>query len=528
MNQAVLEEPVVQRMNQSSLLLIRRALISVSDKREVVELARALKMFGVEIISTGGTAAALREQGIEVTSVSEVTGFPEILDGRVKTLHPGIHAGLLAASDNPDHVAQLDEHGIKPIDLLVVNLYPFEQTVSREPVSLQEAIEQIDIGGPAMVRAAAKNYRHTAVVVNPRRYDSLIQELKEHEGAITEATRSNLARDAFRHTAQYDAAIATYLDGVHSTEKMPDFLSLTMRKGLDLRYGENPHQPAAFYGEFSKSFEKLHGKDLSYNNLLDMNAAIALCEEFSEPTVVIIKHNNPCGVGSGANLVEAYRKALATDAKSAFGGIIAVNRSLDENAARALHDLFTEIIIAPEFSKNSLALLTKKKDRRLVAQKERVRSVRDVRSALGGWLVQESDNRVLEKNDLKVVTKRSPTEQEIKAMLFAWSVAKHVKSNAIIYAREDRTLGIGAGQMSRVDSSKIAALKALEAGLELKGCAVASDAFFPFADGLLEAVKVGATAVIQPGGSVRDAEVIAAADENNIAMVFTGVRHFRH
>ncbi|HEX9828633.1 MAG TPA: bifunctional phosphoribosylaminoimidazolecarboxamide formyltransferase/IMP cyclohydrolase [Bacteroidota bacterium] len=511
-------------------LTIRRALVSVSDKRGIVEFAKGLAEFGVEIISTGGTYTALNEAGVAVKQVSEVTGFPEILDGRVKTLHPFIHAGLLAVLDNPKHVQQLNEHNIAPIDLLVVNLYPFEETIAKEDVRLEDAIEQIDIGGPAMVRAAAKNYRHTAVVVNPYRYGVLLEELREHGGAVSAQTRFDLASEAFAHTAQYDTLVSSFLESFNPKRDMPEKFVVSYSKAMTLRYGENPHQSAALYGKFDQYFQKLHGKELSFNNILDINAAAQLCAEFDEPTAVIIKHNNPCGVGSGDTLPQAYQKALETDKKSAFGGIVCVNKPLDLTTAEALNELFLEVIIAPEYMPRVLDLLMRKKDRRLMTQSANLRKINDydMRTVAGGVLVQDPDKHRMYADQLKTVTKRKPTDDEIRALLFAWKIAKHVKSNAIIYARGDRTLGVGAGQMSRVDSSRIAALKAADAGLDLQGSAVASDAFFPFADGLLEAVKVGATAVIQPGGSVRDEEVIKAADDNNVAMVFTGIRHFRH
>jgi phosphoribosylaminoimidazolecarboxamide formyltransferase/IMP cyclohydrolase len=512
------------------LLKIRRALISVSDKKGIVEFAKGLKEFGIEIISTGGTFTALKNAGIDVKSVSDVTGFPEILDGRVKTLHPIIHGGILAVLDNPSHREQLQKHNIEPIDLVVVNLYPFEQTIAVEHVKLDEAIEQIDIGGPAMVRSSSKNFKHTAVVVNPNLYGVVLEEMREHDGALTVQTRFQLACRAFQHTAHYDSVIASYLAGLAPQNTLPDSITLSLMKEQPMRYGENPHQSAALYGKFGEHFQKLHGKELSYNNILDINAAALLCAEFDEPTVVIVKHNNPCGVASDAILVEAYKKALATDTKSAFGGIVCVNRPLDRTTAEAINEIFTEVVIAPEYERGVLELLTKKKDRRLMKQIFNLRKVRelDIRTVVGGMLVQEPDQHRIHPSELKVVTKRQPTDEEMQALLFAWRIAKHVKSNAIVYTLGDRTLGIGAGQMSRVDSSKIAAMKATDAGFDLHGCAVSSDAFFPFADGLLEAVKVGATAVIQPGGSVRDEEVIKAADEHGVAMVFTGIRHFRH
>ena len=486
---------------------------------------------GIELISTGGTHAALRQSGIEVTSVSEVTGFPEILDGRVKTLHPRIHAGLLAVGDNLAHGEQLKEHQIVPIDMLVVNLYPFEETVARSGVTLPEAVEQIDIGGPAMVRAAAKNYRHKVVVVNPDRYPAILEELRSGGGAVSEETCFSLAREVFRHTSAYDGAIAAYLDRTAaSDDRLPEVFLASLRKEQDLRYGENPHQRGALYGSFGSLFEQLHGKELSYNNIVDIAAAALLVTEFDEPTAAIIKHTNPCGVGSGPTLAEAYARALATDPKSAFGGIIAVNCTLDPAAAEKMNEIFTEVIVAPAFADGALALLKKKKDRRLMrlTANLRARSHAEIRSVPGGLLVQEADRARIDPAALKVVTRRAPTPEELRAMLYAWRVAKHVKSNAIVYATVDRTIGVGAGQMSRVDSAKLAAMKAAEAGLSLQGTAVASDAFFPFADGLLEAVKAGSTAVIQPGGSIRDDEVVRAADDHGLAMVFTGIRHFKH
>ena len=510
-------------------LTVRRALVSVSDKEGIVGLAQRLQALGVELISTGGTSKALRDAGISVTPISDVTGFPEILDGRVKTLHPNIHAGLLAVSDNPDHVDQLARHGIRPIDLLIVNLYPFESTVRRPGVSLNEGIENIDIGGPAMVRASAKNYRHTAVVVSPERYENVLNELETHDGALSEETRFSLACEAFSHTAHYDAAIARYLGSQKRTDPLPETLTIVEPLAFCLRYGENPHQSGSFYGDPSSSFEKLHGKDLSYNNILDLQSAVSLCADFDQPAVVIVKHNNPCGAAIGTDLRDAYHKALATDPKSAFGGIVALNRPVDLGLADIMNELFLEVIAAPGFEPEALDVLRKKKDRRLLRlAASRFEAGLDVRSAFGGFLVQTPDTRRISATDVKTVTTNKPTNDELAALLFAWSVAKHVRSNAIVYARADRTLGIGAGQMSRIDSSRIAALKAGEAGLDLKGCAVASDAFFPFADGLMEAVNVGATAVIQPGGSVRDQEVIDAANAHGISMVFTGIRHFRH
>jgi phosphoribosylaminoimidazolecarboxamide formyltransferase / IMP cyclohydrolase len=509
---------------------IRRALVSVSDKRGLLEFARGLRAHGVTIISTGGTLAHLRANGIEAIAVSDVTGFPEILDGRVKTLHPKIHGGLLALGDNPAHLAQLAEHGIEPIDLVVVNLYPFAATVAREGVTLPEAVEQIDIGGPTMLRSAAKNYRFTAVVVNPDRYDAILAEMNAGNGSIGEATCFALAREVFRHTSRYDAAIVEYLDGIAEPGVLPALFHLSLAKEQELRYGENPHQHGALYGSFGEAFEKLHGKELSFNNIVDLSAAAQLVAEFDEPTVAIIKHTNPCGVGSAPTLAEAYAKAFATDGKSPYGGIIAVNRVLDLEAAEKMNEIFTEVIIAPEFAPGVLAFLQKKKDRRIIRLRVdlRRRTGPDVRSVPGGILVQQSDSGLATAEGFRVVTERSPSEEEVPALRFAWRVAKHVKSNAIVYAAADRTLGVGAGQMSRFDSARIAAMKAKDAGIDLRGSAAASDAFFPFADGLLEAVHAGSTAVIQPGGSIRDEEVIAAANEHRIAMVVTGTRHFRH
>ncbi|HTK81036.1 MAG TPA: bifunctional phosphoribosylaminoimidazolecarboxamide formyltransferase/IMP cyclohydrolase [Bacteroidota bacterium] len=512
-----------------NLRTIHRALISVSDKTGIVEFAGRLQRWNIEIISTGGTLKTLREAGVTAISISEVTGFPEILDGRVKTLHPSIHGGLLAVEDNPAHTEQLAELKIQPIDMVVANLYPFEQTIARSGVPLDEAIEQIDIGGPTMLRSAAKNFKYKTVVVNPRNYGTILTEMEEHNGAVSEETRFALAKEVFTHTSHYDTVIARYFTSMNgASAPLPEAFTLSVRKAEELRYGENPHQKAALYGDFNTIFEKLHGKELSYNNIVDLQAAAALVGDFTEPTVAIIKHTNPCGVGSGSTLTEAYSKAFATDTKSAFGGIVAVNRPLDLEAAHLIDKVFTEVIIAPGYEPGVLEFLQKKKDRRLIRQTKSLSSQLNVKDVAGGLLVQTADDINLIPNQLKVVTDRQPTPDEHKSMLFAWTVAKHVKSNAIVYARADRTIGVGAGQMSRFDSSRIAVMKAGEMGLDLAGTSVASDAFFPFADGLLEAVKAGATSVIQPGGSVRDAEVITAANDNKIAMVFTGIRHFKH
>ncbi|MBP1654547.1 MAG: phosphoribosylaminoimidazolecarboxamide formyltransferase/IMP cyclohydrolase [Bacteroidetes bacterium] len=513
------------------MTIIQRALISVSDKTGLVDFARGLRGFGVELISTGGTLKFLAANGIEATAVSAVTGFPEILDGRVKTLHPKIHGGLLARMDDPAHRDQIAAQGILPIEMVVVNLYPFEQTVAKEGVALSEAVEQIDIGGPAMLRSAAKNYRHRAVVVAPSSYAAILEEMRTTGGAVSEETCFALAREVFAHTSRYDAAIAGYLANRAAPQgAFPVLFQRSAARELELRYGENPHQRGALYGEFGKLFEKLHGKELSFNNIVDLSAAALLVAEFDEPTVAIVKHTNPCGVGSGPTLAEAYAKAFATDTKSPFGGIIAVNRPLDVEAAQKISEIFTEVLLAPEFPAPVLESLRKKKDRRLIRVAGDVRAAvgHDIRSVPGGLLVQEPDSGRAAAEDFRVVTRRQPTDAEVASLRFAWRVAKHVKSNAIVYAAADRTLGIGAGQMSRVDSARIAALKARDAGIDLHGSAVASDAFFPFPDGLLEAVHAGSTAVIQPGGSIRDDEVIRTADDNNIAMVFTGRRHFRH
>jgi phosphoribosylaminoimidazolecarboxamide formyltransferase/IMP cyclohydrolase len=495
----------------------------------------------VEIISTGGTARSLKDAGIPVIEIGEHTGFPEMMDGRVKTLHPKVHGGLLYIRGNAEHEAAAKQHGIKPIDLVVVNLYPFEQTIAKPGVKLHEAIENIDIGGPSMLRSAAKNHASVTVVVDPADYAAVIREMKENEGDTTLAFRWQLAVKVFETTARYDAAIAGYLGEqryVANGESAPDFpdvLTTMPRKVQSLRYGENPHQKAALYGSFKRWYQQLHGKELSYNNILDLTAATALIAEFQDPTVAILKHTNPCGVGTASSLVDAWNMAYATDKQAPFGGIIAVNRPLDVDTAHAISEIFSEVIIAPEYQPDALEVLQKKKNLRLMTadfEVARIGCPVEMRSVLGGLLVQDRDTRLVSANDIKVVTRREPTKAERHAMLFGWRVVKHVKSNAIVYVTADgteaRTLGVGAGQMSRVDSSKIAVWKAGEAGLDLKGSVVASDAFFPFPDGVVAAAKAGATAVIQPGGSVRDTEVIAAANEHNMAMVFTGVRHFRH
>jgi phosphoribosylaminoimidazolecarboxamide formyltransferase/IMP cyclohydrolase len=508
---------------------IKRALISVSDKTGVADFARELVKEGVEIISTGGTASLLRQEGVQAIDISAFTGSPEILDGRVKTLHPKVHGALLYLRGNKEHEAAAREHGIEPIDLVVVNLYPFEATVAKPGVKLAQAIEQIDIGGPSMLRSASKNYQSVAVVVDPADYQAVLDEMRDRDGETTLKLRERLAIKAFITTSDYDRAIASYLNEKQKTETS---FSLSLPLVSRLRYGENPHQTASIYGNFTEHFEKLHGKELSFNNLLDITAAADLIEEFAEPTIAILKHTNPCGVGSDPDLREAWLKAFATDKQAPFGGIIICNRALDLPVAKAISEIFSEVIIAPEFTSDARALLQKKKNLRLMRALAPAapndRPEMDLRSVRGGLLVQQKDATEIEGLETKVVSKRPPTKQEMAAMLFGWRVVKHVKSNAIVYAAADRTLGIGAGQMSRVDASRIAVWKAQEGGLSLRGSAVASDAFFPFPDGLIAAAEAGATAAIQPGGSVRDEEVIAAADERQVAMVFTGVRHFRH
>jgi phosphoribosylaminoimidazolecarboxamide formyltransferase / IMP cyclohydrolase len=507
---------------------IKRALISVSDKTGIASFARSLSEMGVMIVSTGGTAALLKNESIPVQEIEEFTGFPEILGGRVKTLHPRVHGGLLYVRTDPTHQQQLEKNAIEPIDMVVVNLYPFEQTIRKPDVKLEDAIEQIDIGGPSMLRSAAKNYRFVTTVSDPQDYDIVLEEMREHDRETTLSLREQLAIKVFLLTSRYDGTIANYLNREPAASgSYAVSLPLEMR----LRYGENPHQNASLYGRFDDFFQKLHGKDLSFNNILDINAAANLIREFAEPTVAIMKHTNPCGVGSDPDLREAWLKAFATDKQAPFGGIIICNRPMAEPLARAITEIFSEVIIAPEFEPEARAILQKKKNLRLIKVLEWFASTHqepDVRSVIGGMLVQQKDIGDITDPENHVVTKRPPTADEMKAMLFGWKVVKHVKSNAIVYARKDRTLGIGAGQMSRVDSSRIAIWKANEAGLSLKGSAVASDAFFPFPDGLIAAGQAGATAAIQPGGSVRDEEVIKAADEQNMTMVFTGIRHFRH
>jgi len=531
-------------MTDSAPKKIARALISVSDKTGLIEFAKALSGHGIALVSTGGTAKAIADAGLAVTDVSELTGFPEMMDGRVKTLHPKVHGGLLAIRANREHADAMSAHGILPIDLLVVNLYPFEATVAKG-AAFDDCIENIDIGGPAMIRAAAKNHADVAVVVEPDDYAALLAELSANAGATTLAFRKRLAAKAYARTASYDAAISNWFAAALG-ETAPAFRAFGGKLAEALRYGENPHQSAAFYRTPEHRFgvataRQAQGKQLSYNNLNDTDAAYECVAEFDPartPACVIVKHANPCGVAEGATLVEAYRKALACDSTSAFGGIVALNRPLDAEAARAITEIFTEVIIAPDATEEAIAIVGAKKNLRLLL----AGGLPDPRAAglsaktlAGGLLVQSRDNAVVDDMDMKVVTKRSPTNAELADLAFAFRIAKHVKSNTIVYARDGATVGIGAGQMSRIDSARIAARKAEDAATEAglaapltRGSVVASDAFFPFADGLLVAIEAGATAVIQPGGSVRDAEVIKAADDHNVAMVFTGTRHFRH
>jgi phosphoribosylaminoimidazolecarboxamide formyltransferase/IMP cyclohydrolase len=521
------------------------ALISVSDKTGIVELARSLHDLGVRLISTGGTAKLLADNGLPVTEVAEVTAFPEMLDGRVKTLHPKVHGGLLARRDHPDHMAALKRHAISTIDILVVNLYPFEATVAKAGCTLEDAIENIDIGGPAMVRSGAKNWKDVAVLTDASQYQTVIDELKAN-GKVSEKTKFALSVAAFNRISNYDAAISDYLsslqeDGLRSL--FPAQANGRFVKLQDLRYGENPHQQAAFYRDLYPApgslvtAKQLQGKELSYNNIADADAAWECVKSFDAPACVIVKHANPCGVAVGANALEAYSKAFKTDPTSAFGGIIAFNRELDGEAAKAVRGQFVEVLMAPAFSADALAVFADRPNVRILqiglppggkTDWDNGRNMMDVKRVGSGLLMQTADNHVLQRSDLKVVTKKQPTAQQLDDLMFAWTVAQFVKSNAIVFCKDGMTMGVGAGQMSRLDSARIASIKAEAAKLTLSGTAVASDAFFPFRDGLDVVVDAGATCVIQPGGSMRDAEVIAAADERGIAMVFTGVRHFRH
>jgi phosphoribosylaminoimidazolecarboxamide formyltransferase/IMP cyclohydrolase len=571
----------------NDLKIIKRALLSVSDKTGIAEFAKALNELGVEIISTGGTAQALRDAEIDVREVSEITEFPEMMDGRVKTLHPKIHGAFLALRDNEEHVAAMKKHDIEPIDLVVVNLYPFEETVDDESVTLEEAIEQIDIGGPAMIRSASKNWRDVLVVTDTRLYEKVLEELKETGGAVSLATRQTFAALAFTHTAHYDAIISDYLieqlsdaefdfvenfhpaaddsafqmfketeqlfsenfgdefdtevfdeNGNALTQTEQEFNydeDIALTKVSDLRYGENPHQKAALYEFLDReddgiaNAEQLHGKEMSFNNYLDADAAWRLVSDFDDLACAIIKHTNPSGVGIGANNEEAYRRALATDPVSAFGGIVAFNKKVDAKAAASVNEIFTEVVIAPEFDTEALEIFRQKKNLRVLQIEKSIGGQTiEYRTISGGMLVQNRDDLVITAENLQFVTKKQPTEAEIRALLFAWKVCKHVKSNAIVFANEFQTVGVGAGQMNRVDSVRIAAMRAEKTNLELKNTVLASDAFFPFRDNVDEAAKFGISAIIQPGGSVRDEEVIKAADELGLAMALTSVRHFKH
>jgi phosphoribosylaminoimidazolecarboxamide formyltransferase/IMP cyclohydrolase len=511
-------------------LPIKRALLSVSDKTGIVELATALHRQDVEIISTGGTARTLSEAGIPVKDVSEVTGSPEILDGRVKTLHPIIHGGILGRSSYDPDLEQMKNLGIEAIELVVVNLYPFADTIAGGDASLAKATEFIDIGGPTMVRAAAKNFAHVCILSNPGQYEDFILQLEKNEGIEFEM-RKQLAAEAFNHTAAYDAQIANYFSSL-SGERIPEQINISLRKNHSLRYGENPHQSAGVFGKQDQIIDCFHGKQLSYNNYLDVDAGLNIIRDFlsDDPACVIIKHTVPCGVALADKPVEAYQKAFETDKVSPFGGIVVFNRELDLQTAEAVDKIFTEIIIAPAFSEDASRFLQQKQNRRLIRfQANKLTDTKlSYRSIFGGMLVQESDLPALAESEFKVVSKRKPTENEMNDLRFAWKVVKHVKSNAIVYARDGQTLGIGTGQTSRVDSSEIAIMKADKEGLELRGSAIASDAFFPFADGVEAAAKAGVRCVIQPGGSIRDEEVIAMADQYELAMIFTGTRHFKH
>nr|WP_206703965.1 bifunctional phosphoribosylaminoimidazolecarboxamide formyltransferase/IMP cyclohydrolase [Paenibacillus polymyxa] len=522
-----------ERAKGGDRVSIKRALVSVSDKRGIVEFCRELSKWGVEIVSTGGTSSLLSKEGIPVIGISEVTGFPEIMDGRVKTLHPAVHSGLLAVRDNEEHQRQMKELGLDYIDLVVVNLYPFAETIAKPGVTYEDAIENIDIGGPTMLRSAAKNHAFVSVVVDADDYSTVLEEIRK-DGDTELNTRKRLAAKVFRHTASYDALISDYLSNV-TGDPLPERYTVTYEKIQDLRYGENPHQQAAFYREplaakgTLTTAKQLHGKELSYNNINDANAALQIVKEFSEPTVVAVKHMNPCGVGIGGSIYEAYSKAYAADPTSIFGGIVAANRIIDGDTANKLSEIFLEIVLAPGFTKEALEILTKKKNIRLLDLGElspsEAKSRFVVTSIEGGMVVQQNDVHAVDPDALTVVTERTPSEEELKQLLFSWKVVKHVKSNAIVLAADNMTIGVGAGQMNRVGAAKIAIE---QAGDKAKGAVLASDAFFPMGDTLELAVKAGITAVIQPGGSIKDEESIKVANEYGIAMVFTGVRHFKH
>ncbi len=513
---------------------MRRAILSVSDKTGLTNFAKKLSTLGVELVSTGGTAKALSKERIPVTEVSDVTGYPEMLDGRVKTMHPAVHGAVLALRDNKEHMRKLGELGIAPIDMVVVNLYPFEQTVSKENVALEDAIENIDIGGPALVRAAAKNYRHVAVVVSPSQYADVIRELEENSCRLSEKTLSSLAVEAFKHTSWYDSVICGFLEARFGLiQEFPSVLNLTYKKVMDLRYGENPHQRAAFYSELKineacvTNAKQLHGKQLSYNNIIDLNDAFELVKDFEKPTAAVIKHTNPCGVASADNIFSAYQKAHESDPLSAFGSVVALNRELDLKTAELMKPFFIEAVIAPSFSDSALKLLKEKPNIRLLASGGVTTSSEgvDLRKVVGGMLAQSRNFPVVGAGDIKVVSKRKPSKDEVSSMLFGWKINRHVKSNSIVLCKDEQTVGIGAGQMSRVDAVKIAVEKS---GGKSRGSVMVSDAFFPFRDGIDAAQAGGVTAVIQPGGSIRDKEVIDAVDEYGMAMVFTGVRCFKH
>ncbi|PTL58925.1 bifunctional phosphoribosylaminoimidazolecarboxamide formyltransferase/IMP cyclohydrolase [Paraconexibacter algicola] len=525
--------PELNPVDPPDLVPVRRALLSVSDKRGIVDFARGLAEQGVELISTGGTAKELEAAGLPVRAIDDFTGFPEIMDGRVKTLNPKLYAGLLAVRDNPEHQAALEEHGIEVVDLVCVNLYPFERTVARMNVSDRDAIENIDIGGPTMIRAAAKNHAYAAVVVKPESYDAILEELAQNDGALSFRTRQELAAQAFHDTARYDTAIARWF--AERSDDHPPLLVRAYEKVTDLSYGENPHQRAAYYSAVGERRHLLsmvkqhHGKQLSFNNLLDLDSATALARDFDEPSCTIVKHNNPCGAATGATALDAYRAAFECDPLSAFGGVIAINREVDAELAQALHQQFIEVLYAPGYTDEALEILTQKQNIRILEDQERRRvplGELQGRQVQGGILVQDRDTIVLDRDTMEVVTERQPTEQEWSDLLFAWRVCKHVKSNAIILAQGDRTVGIGAGQMSRVDSVRLALEKCRLDSVQ--GAVLASDAFFPFADGPALAIEAGVRAVIQPGGSIRDDEVIAAANADGVAMVMTRRRHFRH
>ncbi|MDL2281164.1 bifunctional phosphoribosylaminoimidazolecarboxamide formyltransferase/IMP cyclohydrolase [Selenomonadales bacterium OttesenSCG-928-I06] len=511
---------------------IKRALISVSDKTGVTEFAKSLHELGIDIISTGGTMKAIKDAGIPVTYVSEITGFPEIMDGRVKTLNPYIHGGILALRDNPKHIESMQEHDITGIDLVVVNLYPFRETIQKPDVTLEDAIENIDIGGPAMIRAAAKNFKHVVILVNPKNYAEVLNQLKS-VGDVDQKTRMALAKEAFTHTSEYDACINNYLDKQLNEDSFVESLQISYEKIQTLRYGENPHQKAAFYREKYSSEPgvanavQLQGKELSYNNIVDVDAAYNIVNEFEEPTATIIKHTNPCGTGIGKTIFEAYQKAYDADPVSAFGGIVALNKTVDKQTAEKMSEIFLEVIIAPDFTEDALLALSKKQNLRLLKTPMGKDSpdILALKSVNGGIVVQSKDDQPLDTSSLKVVTEKQPTKEEYEQMLFAFKIVKHVKSNAIVVAKDNKTIGVGAGQMNRVGSAAIALNQAQE---EAKGAVMASDAFFPFTDTVIEAAKAGITAIIQPGGSIRDEDSIKAANEHNIAMVFTGVRHFKH